>query len=92
MNNLFQEWVLKHGVTGVLFVIIFIMRTDYSELNNRIVKLEEKLYQCYELRINENRSDLFKNTSEESVIKSELIVGILPDKIKIKNENNKRYS
>jgi hypothetical protein len=75
------EAIKKHGVIGVLVLVIFLMYTFFTKrfevLESKLERVELKLYDCLEDRIQTSKRQLDKHIQF-----SELMVGILPDKKK----------
>jgi uncharacterized membrane protein len=75
------EAIKKHGVLGVLVLVIFLMYSFFTKrfevLESKLEKVELKLYDCLEDRIQTSKRKLDKHVQF-----SELMVGILPDKRK----------
>ena len=75
------ESIKKHGVVGVLTLVIFLMFNFFSGrleiLEAKLEKVESKLYDCLEDRIQTTKRQLDKHVQF-----TELMVGILPDKKK----------
>jgi hypothetical protein len=75
------EAIKKHGVIGVLVLVIFLMYSFFTKrfevLESKLERVELKLYDCLEDRIQTSKRQLDKHVQF-----SELMVGILPDKKK----------
>jgi hypothetical protein len=75
------EAIKKHGVIGVLVLVIFLMYSFFTKrfevLESKLERVELKLYDCMEDRIQTSKRQLNKHIQF-----SELMVGILPDKKK----------
>jgi hypothetical protein len=75
------EAIKKHGVLGVLVLVIFLMYSFFTKrfevLESKLERVELKLYDCLEDRIQTSKRQLDKHVQF-----SELMVGILPDKKK----------
>jgi hypothetical protein len=75
------EAIKKHGVIGVLVLVIFLMYSFFTKrfevLESKLERVELKLYDCMEDRIQTSKRQLDKHVQF-----SELMVGILPDKRK----------
>jgi hypothetical protein len=75
------EAIKKHGVIGVLVLVIFLMYSFFTKrfevLESKLERVELKLYDCMEDRIQTSKRQLDKHVQF-----SELMVGILPDKKK----------
>jgi hypothetical protein len=75
------EAIKKHGVIGVLVLVIFLMYSFFTKrfevLESKLERVELKLYDCLEDRIQTSKRQLDKHIQF-----SELMVGILPDKRK----------
>jgi hypothetical protein len=75
------EAIKKHGVIGVLVLVIFLMYSFFTKrfevLESKLERVELKLYDCLEDRIQTSKRQLDKHIQF-----SELMVGILPDKKK----------
>ena len=75
------ESIKKHGVIGVLVLVIFLMYSFFTKrfevLESKLERVELKLYDCMEDRIQTSKRQLHKHIQF-----SELMVGILPDKRK----------
>jgi uncharacterized membrane protein len=75
------EAIKKHGVLGVLVLVIFLMYSFFTKrfevLESKLERVELKLYDCLEDRIQTSKRQLDKHIQF-----SELMVGILPDKKK----------
>ena len=75
------EAIKKHGVIGVLVLVIFLMYSFFTKrfevLESKLERVELKLYDCLEDRIQTTKRQLDKHVQF-----SELMVGILPDKKK----------
>jgi hypothetical protein len=75
------EAIKKHGVIGVLVLVIFLMYSFFTKrfevLESKLERVELKLYDCMEDRIQTSKRQLDKHIQF-----SELMVGILPDKKK----------
>jgi hypothetical protein len=75
------EAIKKHGVIGVLVLVIFLMYSFFTKrfevLESKLERVELKLYDCMEDRIQTSKRQLDKHVEF-----SELMVGILPDKKK----------
>ena len=75
------EAIKKHGVIGVLVLVIFLMYSFFTKrfdvLESKLERVESKLYDCLEDRIQTSKRQLHKHIQF-----SELMVGILPDKKK----------
>jgi hypothetical protein len=75
------EAIKKHGVLGVLVLVIFLMYSFFTKrfevLEAKLERVELKLYDCMEDRIQTSKRQLDKHVQF-----SELMVGILPDKKK----------
>ena len=75
------EAIKKHGVIGVLVLVIFLMYSFFTKrfevLEAKLERVELKLYDCMEDRIQTSKRQLDKHVQF-----SELMVGILPDKRK----------
>jgi hypothetical protein len=75
------EAIKKHGVLGVLVLVIFLMYSFFTKrfevLESKLERVELKLYDCLEDRIQTSKRQLDKHVQF-----SELMVGILPDKRK----------
>ena len=75
------EAIKKHGVLGVLVLVIFLMYSFFTKrfevLESKLERVELKLYDCMEDRIQTSKRQLDKHVQF-----SELMVGILPDKKK----------
>jgi hypothetical protein len=75
------EAIKKHGVIGVLVLVIFLMYSFFTKrfevLESKLERVELKLYDCLEDRIQTSKRQLNKHIQF-----SELMVGILPDKKK----------
>jgi hypothetical protein len=75
------EAIKKHGVLGVLVLVIFLMYSFFTKrfevLESKLERVELKLYDCMEDRIQTSKRQLDKHVQF-----SELMVGILPDKRK----------
>ena len=76
------ESVKKHGVVGVLTLVIFLIFNFFSGrleiLETKLEKVESKLYDCLEDRIQTSKRQVDKHVQF-----TELMVAILPDKLKI---------
>ena len=75
------EAIKKHGVIGVLVLVIFLMYSFFTKrfevLESKLERVELKLYDCLEDRIQTSKRQLDKHIQF-----SELMVGILPNKKK----------
>jgi uncharacterized membrane protein len=75
------EAIKKHGVIGVLVLVIFLMYSFFTKrfevLESKLERVELKLYDCLEDRVQTSKRQLDKHIQF-----SELMVGILPDKKK----------
>lgn len=76
------ESIKKHGVVGVLTLVIFLIFNFFSGrleiLETKLEKVESKLYDCLEDRIQTSKRQVDKHVQF-----TELMVAILPDKLKI---------
>lgn len=64
----------KYGITAAMAIVILWM-------NSRLTLIEEKLYQCYEMRI---------MNADESTKHNTKLLAILPPEIRIKNERTEK--
>lgn len=78
--DIYPEWVLKYGLIGYLLVQNYIVQMDVKDL-------KEKLFQCYELRINQSLR------TENKVIEKKTYYAILPKKeTELNEKDSKRHT
>jgi len=77
--------IKDYGITAVLVIAVIWTRSDLSEMNSKVVTIEEKLYDCFEERIKDNTVRMFGREHETSLNDIKFF-GILPDEIRIRNE------
>lgn len=91
MDKMFPEWVFKYGISGILAVWLFSEKSDYKELNTRLSVVESRLYQCYELRINDKKIVEKNPIGNSNLEVKHPVFAILTKQNHKKNENTKRH-
>ena len=77
--------IKDYGITAVLVIALVWMNAKLSQMDEKVTRIEDKLYNCFEERIKENTVRMFGREHETS-LNDIKIFGILPDEIRVKNE------
>ncbi len=76
--------IKEYGMLAVAVVIFFWMNDKLSSQDEKIERIESKLYDCFEQRIKDNtRNNIFGNERHVSLYNTKSYA-IIPEEIKIK--------
>jgi hypothetical protein len=77
--------VKEYGITAILIFALFWMNAKLSQMDEKVTRIEDKLFNCFEERIKDNTMRMFGRERETSLNEVK-VFGILPDEIKVKRE------
>ena len=77
--------VKEYGITAILIFALFWMNAKLSQMDEKVTRIEDKLFNCFEERIKDNTMRMFGRERETS-FNDVKVFGILPDEIKVKRE------
>jgi len=77
--------IKEYGITAILIFALFWMNAKLSQMDEKVTRIEDKLFNCFEERIKDNTLRMFGRERETSLNEVK-VFGILPDEIRIRNE------
>ena len=77
--------VKEYGITAILIFALFWMNAKLSQMDEKVTRIEDKLFNCFEERIKDNTMRMFGRERETS-FNDVKVFGILPEEIRVRNE------
>ena len=77
--------VKEYGITAILIFALFWMNSKLTQMDEKVTRIEDKLFNCFEERIKDNSIRMFGRERETS-FNDVKVFGILPDEIRVRNE------